>query len=76
MEQETVAGEIKGDVESLQSQLEALDSKIREQEEIIANMEVKVDASQSRMNSGMDSSADLEPDINELKAKVATRAEH
>ena len=71
LEQETTAGEIKGDVESLQSKQEALESKIAELEEIILTMEPKVDDSQERLNSGLGSSGDLEPDVNELKAQVA-----
>ena len=71
VEQDTIAGEIKGDVESLQSKQEALESKIRELEEIIITMESKMDASQYRLDNGIGSSADLEPDVNELKAQVA-----
>ena len=71
LEEETAKGELKGDVESLQSKQEALESKIRELEEIIQTMEPKVDASQERLDSGMASSGDLEPDVNELKAQVA-----
>jgi TolA-binding protein len=71
LEQETAEGEIKGDVESLQSKQEALESKIAELEEIIQTMEPKVDASQERLESGLGSSGDLEPDVNELKAQVA-----
>ena len=71
IEQETAKGELQGDVESLQSKQEALESKIRELEEIIATMEPKVDASQERLESGVGSSSDLEPEVNELKAQVA-----
>jgi len=71
LEQETASGEIKGDVESLQSKQEALESKIAELEEIIQTMEPKVDASQERLESSFGSSGDLEPDVNELKAQVA-----
>jgi TolA-binding protein len=71
LEQETAEGEIKGEVESLQSKQEALESKIAELEEIIQTMEPKVDDSQERLDSGLGGSGDLEPDVNELKAQVA-----
>ena len=44
VDQQTDRGELKGDVESLQNQQEALISKVRELEEVLSTLEPKIDA--------------------------------
>ena len=50
IEQEADSSALKGDVESLQSQQEALISKVRELEEILITLEPKVSATQERLD--------------------------
>jgi len=75
IDQRTDKSELKGDVESLQSQQEALISKVRELEEILSVLEPKINAASERLESGIssvtDSSDFLEPEIEDLKAQMA-----
>lgn len=69
------AGELKGDVENLQSQQEALVSKVRELEEVINTMEPKIAATQERLEGSLSAATSqsefLEPEVEELKNQVA-----
>jgi hypothetical protein len=49
LDQSTDKNELKGDVESLQSQQEALISKVRELEEILSTLEPKINAASERL---------------------------
>lgn len=72
-EQGADSSALKGDVESLQSQQEALISKVRELEEILLTLEPKVSAAQERLEGSLASSSQsqfLEPEVEELKVKV------
>jgi TolA-binding protein len=73
-EQSADSSALKGDVESLQSQQEALISKVRELEEILLTLEPKVSAAQERLEGSLASSTNqsqfLEPEVEELKLKV------
>ena len=75
LDQDTDKGELKGDVESLQSQQEALISKVRELEEVLVTLEPKINATSERLDSNVssvvDSSDFLEPEVEDLKAQVA-----
>tara|TARA_Y100001960_G_scaffold68497_1_gene72281 strand:+ start:991 stop:1989 length:999 start_codon:yes stop_codon:yes gene_type:complete len=75
IDQETDRGEIKGDVESLQNQQEALISKVRELEEMLNTLEPKIDAATERIEGGVSSTTDstdfLEPEVQDLKAQVS-----
>jgi len=75
LDQDGDASELKGDVENLQSQQEALVSKVRELEEVINIMEPKISATQERLESSLSAvtsqSEFLEPEIEELKNQVA-----
>ena len=75
LDQDTDKGELKGDVESLQSQQEALISKVRELEEVLMTLEPKINATSERLDSNVasvvDSSDFLEPEVEDLKAQVA-----
>ena len=75
VDQGTDRGEIKGDVESLQNQQEALISKVRELEEMLNTLEPKIDAATERIEGGVSSATDstdfLEPEVEDLKAQVA-----
>ena len=75
LDQDTDKGELKGDVESLQSQQEALISKVRELEEVLVTLEPKINATSERLDSNVASVADssdfLEPEVEDLKAQVA-----
>ncbi len=75
IEQEADSSALKGDVESLQSQQEALISKVRELEEILITLEPKVSATQERLEGSLAAvsgqSQFLEPEIEELKLKVS-----
>jgi TolA-binding protein len=66
---------LQGDVESLQSQQEALISKVRELEEILITLGPKVNATQERLEGSLASvsgqSQFLEPEVEELKLKVS-----
>jgi len=74
IEQGTDSKELKGDVESLQYQQEALISKVRELEEILQTLEPKVSATQERLEGSLSSvtnqSEFLQPEIEDLKLKV------
>ena len=74
--QQTERGEIKGDVENLQTQQETLISKVRELEEVLNTLEPKIDAATEQIEIGTSSSAAdsvnfLEPEVEDLKAQVA-----
>ncbi len=73
-EQSADSSALKGDVESLQSQQEALISKVRELEEILLTLEPKVSAAQERLEGSLASASGqsqfLEPEVEELKLKV------
>jgi len=75
VDQRTDRGELKGDVESLQNQQEALISKVRELEEILSTLEPKIDAATERLERGISSTTDssdfLEPEVEDLKAQMA-----
>ncbi len=75
VDQRTDRGELKGDVESLQNQQEALISKVRELEEMLSTLEPKIDAATERLegsvSSATDSSDFLEPEVEDLKAQMA-----
>ena len=75
IDQRTDRNELRGDVESLQSQQEALISKVRELEEILSVLEPKINAASERLESGIssvtDSSDFLEPEVEDLKAQMA-----
>jgi TolA-binding protein len=75
LEQGADSSALKGDVESLQSQQEALISKVRELEEILITLEPKVSATQEQLQGSLASvsgqSQFLEPEVEELKIKVS-----
>jgi len=75
LEQGADSSALKGDVESLQSQQEALISKVRELEEILITLEPKVSATQEQLQGSLASvsgqSQFLEPEVEELKLKVS-----
>jgi len=75
VDQRTDKNELKGDVESLQSQQEALISKVRELEEVLNTLEPKINAASERLESSAasvtDSSDFLEPEVEDLKAQMA-----
>ncbi|MFP6637375.1 MAG: tetratricopeptide repeat protein [Nitrospinaceae bacterium] len=66
--------ELQGDVESLQTQQGALISKVRELEEILSVLEPKINAASERLESSFasvaNSSAFLEPEVEDLKAQM------
>jgi len=67
--------ELKGDVENLQTQQETLISKVRELEEVLNNLEPKIDAATEQIETGASSATDsvnfLEPEVEDLKAQMA-----
>jgi TolA-binding protein len=75
VDQKTDRGELKGDVESLQNQQEALISKVRELEEVLSTLEPKIDAATERIEGGISSTTDsadfLDPEVEDLKAQMA-----
>ena len=75
VDQKTDRGELKGDVESLQNQQEALISKVRELEEVLITLEPKINAATERIEGDIsattDSSDFLEPEVEDLKAQMA-----
>jgi TolA-binding protein len=75
LEQGVDSSALKGDVESLQSQQEALISKVRELEEILITLEPKVSATQEQLEGSLAAvsgqSQFLEPEVEELKLKVS-----
>ena len=76
IDQETDRGEMRGDVESLQNQQEALISKVRELEEMLNTLEPKIDAATERIEGGVSSATDstdfLEPEVEDLKSNLDT----
>jgi len=66
---------LEGDVENLQIQQETLISKVRELEEVLNNLEPKLDAATKQIEVGASSDTDsvnfLEPEVEDLKAQVA-----
>ena len=75
LNQQTERGEIKGDVENLQTQQETLISKVRELEEVLNTLEPKIDAATEQIEVGASSSATdsvnfLEPEVEDLKAQM------
>jgi TolA-binding protein len=75
VDQRTDKNELKGDVESLQSQQEALISKVRELEEVLSTLEPKINAASERLENSVSSVTDsadfLEPEVEDLKAQMA-----
>lgn len=75
LEQGADSSALKGDVESLQSQQEALISKVRELEEILITLEPKVSAAQEQLQGSLAAASGqsqfLEPEVEELKLKVS-----
>ncbi len=75
VDQRTDRSELKGDVESLQSQQEALISKVRELEEVLSTLEPKINAANERLEGGISSATDssdfLAPEVEDIKAQVA-----
>jgi TolA-binding protein len=75
IDQRTDKIEIKGDVETLQNQQEALISKVRELEEVLSTLEPKINAASERLENGVSSVTDsadfLEPEVEDLKAQMA-----
>ena len=76
LNQQTERGEIKGDVENLQTQQETLISKVRELEEVLNTLEPKIDAATEQIEVGASSSDTdsvnfLEPEVEDLKAQMA-----
>ena len=75
VDQRTDKNELKGDVESLQSQQEALISKVRELEEVLSTLEPKINAASERLENSVSSSTDaagfLEPEVEDLKAQMS-----
>lgn len=75
IDQHTDKNELRGDVESLQSQQEALISKVRELEEILGTLGPKVRATEERLEGNLSSisgkSDFIEPEIEALKSQVA-----
>ena len=73
-EQNADSSALKGDVESLQSQQEALVAKVRELEETLLTLEPKVSAAQEQLEGSLASASTqsqfLEPEVEELKVKV------
>jgi TolA-binding protein len=75
IDQLTDKKELLGDVESLQTQQEALISKVRELEEILGSLGPKINATQERLEGSLSAvsgqSEYLEPEVEELKLQVA-----
>ncbi len=75
VDQRTDRNELKDDVESLQSQQEALISKVRELEEVLSTLEPKINAASERLEGSVSSvtgSSDfLELEVEDLKAQMA-----
>jgi len=75
IDQETDGNELKGDVGALQTQQEALVSKVRELEEVLASLGPKINATQEQLEGSLSAvsgqSEYLEPEVEELKLQVA-----
>ncbi|PIQ95766.1 MAG: hypothetical protein COV67_13175 [Nitrospinae bacterium CG11_big_fil_rev_8_21_14_0_20_56_8] len=74
IEQPTDKGELKGDVENLQSQQEALTGKVRQLEEMVKTLEPKISATQQRLEGSLAAAQGktefLEPEVTELKKQI------
>jgi TolA-binding protein len=75
IDQRTDKNELKGDVGALQNQQEALISKVRELEEVLASLGPKINATQEQLEGSLSAVAGqsefLEPEVEELKLQVA-----
>ena len=75
VDQRTDKNELKGDVGTLQTQQEALVSKVRELEEILSTLGPKINATQEQLEGSLSAvsgqSEYLEPEVEELKLQVA-----
>ena len=75
VDQRTDKNELKGDVGTLQTQQEALISKVRELEEILRTLGPKINATQEQLEGSLSAvsgqSEYLEPEVEELKLQVA-----
>jgi TolA-binding protein len=75
IDQRTDKNELQGDVGTLQTQQEALISKVRELEETLASLGPKINATQEQLEGSLSavsgSSEFLEPEVEELKLQVA-----
>ena len=75
VDQRTDKNELKGDVGTLQTQQEALISKVRELEEILSSLGPKINATQEQLEGSLSAvsgqSEYLEPEVEELKLQVA-----
>jgi TolA-binding protein len=74
-DQRTDKKELEGDVGTLQTQQEALISKVRELEEILSSLGPKINATQERLEGSLSAvtgqSEYLEPEVEDLKLQVA-----
>ncbi|MFQ5673865.1 MAG: tetratricopeptide repeat protein [Nitrospinales bacterium] len=75
VDQDTDQNEIKANLENLQSQQEALISKVLELQEMINTMEPQIAATQEKLEGNLGSISEkadfLEPEVNELKDQMA-----
>jgi len=75
IDQQSDKNELQGDVGNLQSQQEALISKVRELEETLASLGPKINATQEQLEGSLSAvtgnSEFLEPEVEELKLQVA-----
>jgi len=75
IDQQSDKNELEGDVGTLQTQQEALISKVRELEETLASLGPKINATQEQLEGSLSavsgSSEFLEPEVEELKLQVA-----
>jgi len=75
VDQRTDKKELRGDVGTLQTQQEALISKVRELEEVLSSLGPKINATQERLEGSLSAvsgqSEYLEPEVEELKLQVA-----
>jgi len=74
--QETAKNELKGDVESLQSQQGALAGKVRQMEEMLKTLEPKISATEHRLQGSLAAAQGktefLEPEVEQLKKQVGS----
>ena len=75
IDQRTDRKEVEGDVGALQTQQEALISKVRELEEVLGSLGPKINATQERLEGSLSAvtgqSEYLEPEVEDLKLQVA-----
>ena len=75
IDQRTDKNELEGDVGTLQTQQEALISKVRELEEVLGSLGPKINATQERLEGSLSAvsgqSEYLEPEVEDLKLQVA-----